>query len=65
MQKDCNHQPGEWIAAWLLQQWGNRANSQQLEGEEAQQLGSLARNWGNKRRLGKQTAICSLWRWLL
>uniref|UniRef100_A0A663EIB6 Uncharacterized protein n=1 Tax=Aquila chrysaetos chrysaetos TaxID=223781 RepID=A0A663EIB6_AQUCH len=46
-----NCQPGEQIAAWL----------QQLQGKEAQQLGSLARNWG----IEKEAAIYSLWRQLL
>ncbi|GAB0206368.1 hypothetical protein GRJ2_003102400 [Grus japonensis] len=43
------------MAAWLLRSWDNGADSQQLEGREAQQLGSL----------GKEAAICSLWRRLL
>ncbi|GAB0207417.1 mitochondrial enolase superfamily member 1 [Grus japonensis] len=65
MQKDYSCQPGERIAAWLLRCWDNGDNSQQLEGREAQQLGSLARNRGIERGIGKETAICSLWRQLL
>ncbi|KAK4826744.1 hypothetical protein QYF61_010997 [Mycteria americana] len=34
MWKDYSCQPGEQIAAWLLQCWDNGANSQQLEGGE-------------------------------
>jgi len=63
--KNYSCQPGECIAAWLLQCWDNGADSQQLEGKEAQQLGSLARNRGIERGLVKETAICSLWKWLL
>ncbi|KAK4810528.1 hypothetical protein QYF61_004491 [Mycteria americana] len=65
MQKDYSRQPGERIAAWLLRCWDNGADSQQLEGKEAQQLGSLARNWGIDRGIGKEAAIRSLWRQLL
>ncbi|GAB0208818.1 hypothetical protein GRJ2_003347500 [Grus japonensis] len=65
MRKDYSRQPGERIAAWLLRCWDNGADSQQLEGREAQQLGSLARNRGIERGIGKETAICSLWRRLL
>ncbi|GAB0207108.1 hypothetical protein GRJ2_003176400 [Grus japonensis] len=65
MRKDYSRQPGERIAAWLLRCWANGADSQQLEGREAQQLGSLARNQGIERGIGKELAICSLWRRLL
>ncbi|GAB0209798.1 hypothetical protein GRJ2_003445500 [Grus japonensis] len=65
MRKDYSHQSDEWIAAWLLRCWANGADSQQLEGREAQQLGSLARNQGIERGIGKELAICSLWRRLL
>jgi len=65
MQKDYSCQPGERIAAWLLPCWDKGADSQQLEGKEAQQLGFLARNWEIERGLGKEAAICSLWRQLL
>ncbi|GAB0209890.1 hypothetical protein GRJ2_003454700 [Grus japonensis] len=65
MQKDYSCQTGEWIAAWLLCCWDSGTNILQLEGREAQQLGSLARNWGIERGIGKEAAICSLWRRLL
>ncbi|KAK4822911.1 hypothetical protein QYF61_023274 [Mycteria americana] len=65
VRKDYSCQPGERIAAWLLRCWDSGANSQQLEGKEAKQLGSLARNGGIERGIGKEAAICSLWRWLL
>ena len=58
-------QPGSNPLTWLLQCWYNRANSQQSEGKEAQQLGSLARNRGIERGIGKEAAICSLWSRLL
>uniref|UniRef100_A0A663E8Z5 RNase H type-1 domain-containing protein n=1 Tax=Aquila chrysaetos chrysaetos TaxID=223781 RepID=A0A663E8Z5_AQUCH len=65
MWKDYSRQPGEQITAWLLQWWDNGSDSQQLESKEAQQLGSLARNWGIKRGIGKEAETCRLWRWLL
>ncbi|KAM9591472.1 uncharacterized protein ACIBXB_006268 [Morphnus guianensis] len=65
LRKDYSRQPGERIAAWLLRCWDNGADSQQLEGKEAQQLGSLARNRGIERGIGKEAAICSLWSRLL
>ncbi|XP_010568992.1 PREDICTED: uncharacterized protein LOC104833793 [Haliaeetus leucocephalus] len=65
LRKDYSRQPGERIAAWLLRCWDNGADSQQLEGKEAQQLGSLARNRGIERGIGKEAAVCSLWSRLL
>ncbi|GAB0208081.1 hypothetical protein GRJ2_003273800 [Grus japonensis] len=65
MREDYSRQPGERIAAWLLRCWDNGNDSQQLESREAQQLESLARNRGIERGIGKEAAICSLWRWLL
>ncbi|XP_049649847.1 uncharacterized protein LOC126035354 [Accipiter gentilis] len=65
MRKQYSRQPGERIAAWLVQCWDNGADSQQLEGKEAQELGSLARNWGIERGIGKEAAVCSLWSRLL
>uniref|UniRef100_A0A8U7N6I3 Uncharacterized protein n=1 Tax=Corvus moneduloides TaxID=1196302 RepID=A0A8U7N6I3_CORMO len=58
-------QPGEPISAWLLRCWDNGAGRQQLEGHEAQQLGSLAKDREIERGIGKEGAICSLWRRLL
>jgi len=63
--KDHSHQPGEPVAPWLFRCRDNEANSQPLQGKQAQHPGSLARNWGIERGLGKEAAICSLWRWLL
>lgn len=39
--------------------WCNKASSQHLEGHEAQQLGSLARDQGIERGIEKEAAICS------
>ncbi|XP_061852038.1 uncharacterized protein LOC133625402 [Colius striatus] len=65
MRKDYSRQPGERIGAWLLRCWDNGADSQQLEGREAQQLGSLARDRGIDKGIGKKTSVCSLWKRLL
>uniref|UniRef100_A0A803W2W0 Uncharacterized protein n=1 Tax=Ficedula albicollis TaxID=59894 RepID=A0A803W2W0_FICAL len=53
------------IPAWLLRCWDNGAGRQQLEGHEAQQLGSLAKDREIERGIGKEGGICSLWRRLL
>ena len=56
-QKDFAHQPGEGIAAtWLLRCWDNGAHSLELEGREAQQLGSIARDCGIDREIGRGAA---------
>ncbi|PKU44868.1 ubiquitin carboxyl-terminal hydrolase 4 [Limosa lapponica baueri] len=65
MQKDYSCQPGEQIAAWLLQCWDSGANSQKLECKEAQQLGTCPWDQGIDREIRKETIICSLWRQLL
>ena len=44
---------------------GNRTSSLELEGREAKQLGSLSREGGIDKVIGKNTQSCSLWRWLL
>ncbi|KAJ7412559.1 Gag polyprotein [Willisornis vidua] len=63
--KDYSRHPGERISAWLLRCWDYGADGQLLEGREAQQLGSLARDRGIERGIGKETAVYSLWRRLL
>ncbi|XP_039240626.1 uncharacterized protein LOC120323903 [Pipra filicauda] len=65
LREDYSRQPGERISAWLLRCWDYGADSQLLEGREAQQLGSLARDRGIERGIGKEAAIHSLWRRLL
>lgn len=61
-QKYYSHQPGELIIGWLLQCCASGANTQELESKEAQQLGSLTREWGINKRIGKGAKIGSLWR---
>lgn len=58
--KYYSHQPGELIISWLLQCYGTGANSQELESKEAQQLGSLTRDWGINKRIEKGAKIKSL-----
>jgi len=41
---------------------GNRTSSLELEGREAKQLGSLSREGGIDKVIGKNTQSCSLWR---
>lgn len=63
--KYYSHQPGELIISWLLQCCATGANSQELQSKEAQQLGSLTREWGINKRIGKEAKISSLWRQLV
>jgi len=65
MQKDFNRHPGEHIVTWLLQCWDNGASSLELEGKEAKKLGSLAREGGIDKAIGKKDQVLSLWRRLL
>ena len=62
MRKDFSHRPGEHIITWLLRCWDNRAGSLELEGKEAKQLGSLSREGGIDKAIGKKTQALSLWR---
>jgi len=65
MRKDFRRHPGEHIATWLLRCWDNGASSLELEGKEAKQLGSLARDGGIDKAIGKKEQVLSLWRRLL
>jgi len=61
MRKDFSHHRGEHIVTWL----DNGASSLELEGKEAKQLGSLARDGGIDKAVGKKEQVFSLWRRLL
>jgi len=65
MWKDFSLHPGEHIATWLLWCWVNGASSLELEGKEAKQLGSLARDGGIDKAVEKKEQVLSLWRRLL
>ncbi|GAB0210094.1 hypothetical protein GRJ2_003475200 [Grus japonensis] len=65
MRKDFSCLPGEHIITWLLRCWDNGASSLELEGREAKQLGSLSREGGIDKAIGKKTQALSLWRRLL
>ncbi|GAB0207468.1 hypothetical protein GRJ2_003212500 [Grus japonensis] len=62
MRKDFSRLPGEHIITWLLRCWDNGASSLELEGKEAKQLGSLSREGGIDKVIGKKTQALSLWR---
>ncbi|PKU29737.1 ubiquitin carboxyl-terminal hydrolase 4 [Limosa lapponica baueri] len=64
-QKDFSRFPGEHIVTWLLWCWDNGASSLEMEGREARQLGSLSREGGIDKAIGKKTQALSLWRRLL
>ncbi|KAK4825387.1 hypothetical protein QYF61_027153, partial [Mycteria americana] len=53
MQKDFSHCPGEHIVAWLFGCWDNGASSLELESREAKELGSLSREGGTDKAIGK------------
>ena len=65
MQKDFSRQPDEQILSWLLRCWNIGASSQELEGKEARQLGSLAKDKAIDKGIGKGAGVLSLWRRLL
>jgi len=53
------------MVTWLLQCWDNGTSSLELEGKEAKQLGSLAREGDIDKPIGKKAQVLSLWRRLL
>ncbi|KAM6366561.1 uncharacterized protein FN964_002630 [Alca torda] len=65
MRKDFSRLSGEHIVTWLLRCWDNGASSLELEGREARQLGSLSREGGIDKAIGKKTQALSLWKRLL
>lgn len=65
IRKDFSGHPGEHILTWLLRCWDTGASSQQLEGSEAKQLGSLSRERLIDRVIGRGAQVLSLWRRLL
>ncbi|XP_074884057.1 uncharacterized protein LOC142031085 [Buteo buteo] len=65
MRKDFSRHPGEHIVTWLLRCWDSGASSVELEGKEAKQLGSLSREGGIDKAIGRKTQVLSLWRRLL
>ncbi|KAK4810665.1 hypothetical protein QYF61_007465 [Mycteria americana] len=65
MRKYFSRRPGEHIVTWLLRCWDSGASSLELEGTEAKQLGSLSREGGIDKAIGKGEPARSLWRRLL
>ncbi|KAK4821436.1 hypothetical protein QYF61_020019 [Mycteria americana] len=65
MQKYFSRCPGKHVVTWLLQCWDNGASSLELEGKEAKQLGSLSREGGIDKAIGKGAPVLSLCRQLL
>jgi len=65
IRKDYGRRPGEHILTWLLRCWDAGANSLQLEGNEAKQLGSLSRERVIDKVIGRGAQALSLWRRLL
>ncbi|KAK4829624.1 LOW QUALITY PROTEIN: hypothetical protein QYF61_005751 [Mycteria americana] len=62
MQKDFSRRPGKHFVTWLLRCWDSGASSLELEGKEAKQLGSLSRERGIDKAIGKGAQVLSLWR---
>ncbi|GAB0208025.1 ubiquitin carboxyl-terminal hydrolase 4 [Grus japonensis] len=65
MRKDFSCLPGEHMMTWLLRCWVKGTGSLELEGREAKQLGSLSREGGIDKAIGKKAQALSLWRRLL
>jgi len=65
MRKDFGHHPGDHFVTWLLQCWDNGASSLELEGREVKQLGSLAKEGGIDKAIGKKAEALNRWRELL
>ncbi|KAK4811292.1 hypothetical protein QYF61_023344 [Mycteria americana] len=65
MRKYFSRHPGEHIVTWLLQCWDSGPNSLELEDKEAKQLGSVSREGGIDKAIGKGEPARSLWRRLL
>jgi len=65
MRKAFSRLPGKHIVTWLLWCWDNVASSMESEGKEGKQLGSLARDGGIDKAIGKKERVFSLWRRLL
>jgi len=65
MRKDFSCHPDKHIVTWLLQCSDNGVSSLELEGKEAKQLGSLVRDGGIDKAIGKKEQVLSLWRRLL
>jgi len=65
MRKDFSCHPGEHIVTWLLRCWDNGASNLELEGKEAKQLGSLAREGGIDKAIENKEQVLSLWRRLV
>ncbi|KAK4806861.1 hypothetical protein QYF61_012582 [Mycteria americana] len=65
MRKDFSRRPREHIVTWLLRCWDSGASSQELEGKEAKQLGSISREGGIDKAIGKGEPARSRWRRLL
>jgi len=63
--KDFSRHPGEHIVTWLPRCWESRASSLKLEGKKAKQLGSLAREGGIDKAIGKKAQALRFWRQLL
>lgn len=60
MQKGFSHQPGKKILSWLLWCWDIWADSQELDGKVAQQLGSFASNKATNKGTVKGAGVLSL-----
>ncbi|KAK4830747.1 hypothetical protein QYF61_013197 [Mycteria americana] len=60
--KDFSRRPVKHVVTRLLRCWDNGASSLELEGKEAKQLGSISREGGADKAIGKGEPVLSLWR---
>jgi len=65
IKKDFSHHEGEPLTTWLVQCWGNRTDSFDLEDREAIQLGSFVTDGCIDKVIGGRAENQSLWRRIL
>ncbi|KAJ7396577.1 hypothetical protein BTVI_143875 [Pitangus sulphuratus] len=61
LRRDYIRRPGERILTWLVRCWDSGARSHLLEGQEAQQLGSLAQDREIEQGIAREIYSLSLW----
>ncbi|XP_071664451.1 uncharacterized protein [Patagioenas fasciata] len=65
LRKDFSRREGENILTWLLWYWDNGAETIELEGGEARQLGSLSKDSTVDRAISRESNATTLWTRLL
>ncbi|XP_029819365.1 neurofilament heavy polypeptide-like [Manacus vitellinus] len=61
LRRDYMRLPGEEVLTWLVRCWDKGADSHVIEGDEARQLGSIARDPVIEQEMGREKMASSLW----